>query len=182
MEGGLSPTPRLTSLFAGFLSIGIVGFGGVLPWARRMIVEQRMWLTPSEFNDLLALCQFLPGPNIVNMAVALGGRFRGVAGSAACLVGLLAAPMVIVILLGKIYLEFRDLPAIGRGFAGLAAAASGLVVTMAIKVAASLSGSLSAMIVAAIAFLAIAVLHLPLLPTMLCLAPLSVAVRWWASR
>ena len=168
MEGGLSPTPRLSSLFAGFFSIGIVGFGGVLPWARRMIVEQRMWLTPSEFNDLLALCQFLPGPNIVNMAVALGGRFRGVAGSAACLVGLLAAPMVIVILLGgKIYLEFRDLPAIGRGFAGLAAAASGLVVTMAIKVAASLSGSLSAMIVAAIAFLAIAVLHLPLLPTML---------------
>ena len=99
MEGGLSPTPRLTSLFAGFFSIGIVGFGGVLPWARRMIVEQRMWLTPSEFNDLLALCQFLPGPNIVNMAVALGGRFRGVAGSAACLVGLLAAPMAIVILL-----------------------------------------------------------------------------------
>src|SRR5262245_23274075 len=41
------PTPlRVTArdLFTGFLTIGLQGFGGVLPWARRMIVEERHWL------------------------------------------------------------------------------------------------------------------------------------------
>ncbi len=90
-----------------------MGFGGVLPWARRMMVEQRRWLTPTDFNDLLALCQFLPGPNIVNMAVAIGDRYRGLAGSVACVAGLLAAPMAIVILLGGAYEPLRP-PARGR--------------------------------------------------------------------
>lgn len=81
-----------------------------MPWARRMIVEQRAWLTPVEFNDLLALCQFLFGPNIVNMAVAICERFRGLAGSAACLTGLLVAPLAIVMLLGGVYARYGHLP------------------------------------------------------------------------
>jgi len=76
--------PTIGALFAGFFSIGICGFGGVLPWARRMIVEQRRWLTAAEFTDLLALCQFLPGPNIINLSVALGSRFRGPRGHERC--------------------------------------------------------------------------------------------------
>jgi len=74
--------PTVGELFRGLLSIGIIGFGGVLPWARRMVVEQRRWLTPAEFTDLLGLCQFLSGPNIVNFATAVGSRFRG--GHARC--------------------------------------------------------------------------------------------------
>ncbi len=175
--------PGLGALFAGFFGIGIMGFGGVLPWARRMMVEQRGWLTPAEFNDLLALCQFLPGPNIVNMAVALGDRFRGVAGSAACLTGLLAAPMAIVMLLGGVYARFGHLPIIAHAFSGLAAAASGLVIAMAVKIAMPLRGEWLAIAVAAIAFVAIAVLRWPLLPTMLTMAPASILLRWrWPGR
>jgi Chromate transporter len=55
------PSPTLPRLFLGFLSVGICGFGGVLPWARRMVVEQKRWLTAAEFTDMLGLCQFLPG-------------------------------------------------------------------------------------------------------------------------
>ena len=170
--------PGLGALFSGFFSIGIMGFGGVLPWARRMMVEQRGWLSPVEFNDLLALCQFLPGPNIVNMAVALGDRFRGVAGSVACLVGLLVAPMAIVMLLGGVYTRYGHLAVIAHAFAGLAAAASGLVVAMAVKVAMPLKGQWIAIAVAVIAFVAIAILRVPLLPIMLVLAPASILVRW----
>lgn len=164
------------ALFLGFLHIGLLGFGGVLPWARWLMVEQRAWLTASEFTDLLALCQFLPGGNIVNMAVALGARFQGAGGSIAAVSGLMLGPTAIVIALGGVYARFGDLPVVQHAFVGLAAAASGLILTMAARIAAPLRRRPIGLGVAAIAFLAIAVLRLPLLPTMLVLAPVSVFV------
>lgn len=166
--------PELHELFAGFLGISVMGFGGVLPWARRMIVEQRRWLTGPEFTDLLALCQFLPGPNIVNVSVALGSRFRGVPGALAALAGLLTAPIVIVIGLGGLYNEFGQNPVVRRGFEGLAAAASGLVVAMACRIAWPIRARWRPVAVACTVFAAIAVMRLPLLPTMLVLAPCSI--------
>ncbi|MBV8576720.1 MAG: chromate transporter, partial [Acetobacteraceae bacterium] len=97
------PHPTIGALFSGFFSTGISGFGGTLPWARRMLVEQRRWLTGPEFTDTLALCQFLPGPNVVNLSIAVGARFQGAAGALAAITGLLAAPVAIVIVLGVIY-------------------------------------------------------------------------------
>ncbi len=170
--------PGLGSLFGGFFGIGIVGFGGVLPWARRMVVEQRGWLSAADFNDLLALCQFLPGPNIVNMGVAIGSRYRGLAGSLACITGLLAAPMMIVMMLGGVYARYGQQPIVAHAFGGLAAAASGLVLAMAVKIAMPLRGRWLACAVAAVAFIAIAWFRLPLLPTMLTLAPVSVLLHW----
>ncbi len=175
-----APAPGLGALFAGFFGIGMVGFGGVLPWARRMIVDDRRWLNATEFNDLLALCQFLPGPNIVNMSVALGARYKGLAGSLACVSGLLAAPMVIVMLLGGVYARYGHIPVVAHAFSGMAAAAAGLVVAMAVKIAAPLWRHWMGMAVALVAFTALAVFQAPLLPTMLLLAPISVALvqRW----
>ncbi len=172
----LEATPGLGTLFIAFFRISVVGFGGVLPWARRMVVEQRRWLNAAEFNDLLALCQFLPGPNIVNVAVALGARFRGWPGSLAALLGLVAAPMAIVIGLGSLYGRYGQIPVVARAFEGLAAAASGLVVAMVIKVAGPLRGNWAGIAVAAVAFAAIALLRLPLLPTMLVMAPIGIAL------
>lgn len=173
-----SSGPGPAALFSGFFSIGISGFGGVLPWARRMVVERHGWLSPDEFNDLLALCQFLPGPNIVNFSVALGSRFAGATGALAALAGLMVAPMVIVVALGVLYERFGAHPMVARAFAGLAAAASGLVLATALKIAAPLRHSWLSMAVAAVALVAVAFLRLPLLPCMLVLAPLSVAVLW----
>ena len=95
------PDPTVFDLFAGFFMVGVCGFGGVLPWARRMIVEQRKWLTPAEFTEMLGLCQFLPGGNIMNVTIALGSRFRGVPGAIACFLGLMTAPVAIVIGAGR---------------------------------------------------------------------------------
>ena len=171
------PDPTLTDLFRGFFGIGIVGFGGVLPWARRMIVEQRGWLSSAEFLDLLALCQFLPGPNIVNLTVALGSRYRGVPGALAGLAGLLAAPVAIVLTLGGVYQRYGGLPVVRHGFAGLAAAASGLVVALACRIAWPLRARPLGVAVAVAAFIALAVARLPMLPTMAVLAPISILLH-----
>ena len=53
----------------------------MLPWARRMFVEEKRWMTAEEFNDAYALCQFLPGPNVVNLSVVFGSRMRGATGA-----------------------------------------------------------------------------------------------------
>jgi len=171
-------TPTVRELFVGFLLLGMMGFGGVLPLARAMLVEQRRWLTAAEFTDLLGLCQFLPGGNIVNMSVAVGMKFRGIAGAIASIVGLIAMPTVIVVALGTIYDRFQDDPNIRHLFTGLAAAAAGLLLSTALKILWPLRGQPLGLAIAAIAVLAIAVLKLPLLMVLLTLAPISILAAW----
>jgi chromate transporter len=171
--------PSIGALFVGFLGLGLIGFGGVLPLARRMLVERKRWLTPDAFTELLGLCQFLPGGNIINLSVAVGLEFRGVGGAAAALRGLIAAPTAVVIALGVFYDRFQDVPALQHVFAGLAAAAAGLLVATALKMLAPLRTRLLALGIVVVCLAAIAWLRLPLLPTMLVLAPLSILVTWW---
>ncbi|MGB7252353.1 MAG: chromate transporter, partial [Xanthobacteraceae bacterium] len=68
--------PSVLELFIAFATISLSGFGGVLAWSRRMMVEERQWLTPEQFNETYAVCSFLPGGNILNFSVILGARFR----------------------------------------------------------------------------------------------------------
>lgn len=172
-----APVPTVRALFTGFLGLGLIGFGGVLPLARRMIVEDRAWLDEQEFAELLGLCQFLPGGNIINLSVALGMKFRGVPGALAAILGLIAAPTVIVVLLGMIYQRF-DTIYLRHMFAGLAAAAAGLLVATAVKMALPLRRKPLAILIATVFFIAIALFRFPLLPTMLVLVPLSIAASW----
>src|SRR5262249_52889451 len=117
MTDSAAHRPTLLELFRGFLMLGLMGFGGVLPLSRHMLVEQRRWLTAREFTDLLGLCQFLPGGNIINVSVAVGMQFRGVPGAFATLLGLIAAPTAIVIVLGSIYARFQSNPHVVHMFA-----------------------------------------------------------------
>src|SRR6266581_2946673 len=96
-----STPPGLSALFVAFAKISLAGFGGVLVWARRGIVDQRRWMTADEFNETYALCHFLPGPNVVNLSVVFGSRFRGIPGSIAAVfvaIGLLRLPLPAVLL------------------------------------------------------------------------------------
>lgn len=170
--------PTVGALFRGFLGVGLMGFGGVLAMARRMLVEDRRWLSPAEFTDLLALCQFLPGGNIMNLSVAVGLRFRGWRGALAAIAGLVAVPCVIVVGLGVVYDRYADNPRVANVFAGLAAAAAGMLIAASIKIAAPLRRKPASAVMAAACFVAVAVFRLPLLPTMIVLAPVSVLVAW----
>ncbi|MEX3692455.1 chromate transporter [Paraburkholderia sp. BR14263] len=175
-------TPSVRDLFLGFLGLGFTSFGGALPLARRTIVEQRRWLTAGEFTDLLGFCQFLPGGNVINLSVALGMRFQGWRGALAGILGLIAGPSLVVIGLGVLYERTQDDPHVRHLFVGLAAAAAGLLVSMALKIVLPLRRDPAAAVVATFGFVAIAVLRTPLLPTMLVLTPIGIALAARAAR
>ncbi len=168
----------ITTLFSGFFQAGILGFGGVLPVARRIIVDQRQWMTAEGFNDLFSLCQFLPGANIVNFAFAFGARNRGLAGAAAAIAGLLTAPLVIVLCISSLYHRFGAIHVVQHGLGGLAAAACGLVMGTAMKIAAPIFRGRRQMVVAGLAFGLVILAHFSLPLTMLLVLPLSIALAW----
>ena len=181
---GAPRAPSLAALFVAFLTVSLSGFGGVLPWARRMIVEQRRWMTADEFNDAYALCNFLPGPNIVNFSVVFGSRFRGPAGALVALTGLLGPPVAIVLVLGTLYARFGDV-AFVRGFlAGIAPAAAGLMIATALKMAEPMlrRGAGPAPVIVVAAIIAIGVMRWPMLWVLLVLVPLSIVLAWWWRR
>jgi len=173
-SGRVIPTSR--ALFLGFLGLGMTAFGGALPLAHRMVVERHRWLNEAEFVELLGLCQFLPGGNIINLSVALGMRFRGIKGALSAIIGLIAVPSIVVILLGILYQHYQYDPNIKHLFAGLAAAAAGLLIQMAVKIALPLRKNLVLAGLATICFIAIAWLRIPLLWTMLVMTPVSVVI------
>jgi chromate transporter len=177
-------TPGLLELFLAFAKVSLSGFGGVLPWARRMMVEERRWLTAEEFNEAFSLAQFLPGPNIVNFSVVFGSRIGGPLGAVLALVGLMGPPVVIVTVIAALYAIYGDLVLLQRALAGIAAAAAGLV----IAVVAKMGRPLFALPVSLAPFLAIAsfvtigLLRWPLFPVLAVLVPLGIGAAYWRLR
>ena len=178
------PPLRLSpqALFTAFFRAGLMGFGGVLPMARRVLVEERRWQSADEFNELLALCQFLPGANVANLAVILGARTCGLGGSAAALLGLLGAPIVIVLLLAALYARFGGIPMVAHLVTGLSAGAAGLMLATAIKIARPVRRSAPGIVVAGLTFAALGLLRLPFIASLAVLAPLSILLAWLMRR
>jgi chromate transporter len=172
-------TVSTSGLFTGFLKIGLSGFGGVMPFARRMIVEQQRWLSELEFLDVLSLSQFLPGPNIVNVSIIIGRRFQGVTGAIAACAGLLLMPLVIVLALATLYARFSQVEAVRGACSGVSASASGLIVATALKLARPLRTAAWQIAVCMVAFVGIALLRVPLLWMLAALCPVSVGIAWW---
>jgi chromate transporter len=172
--------PTLPELFRAFVVVSISGFGGALPWARRMIVEQRRWMTAEEFNEAFALSQFLPGPNVVNFSVVFGSRFGGAPGAAVALAGLMGPPLIIVTILAFLYARFGDLEVLGRILTGITAAAVGLLIAVVAKMAAPLFRKRWdwAPLVAIAAFIGVAIIQWPLPWVFIVLAPISIALAW----
>jgi len=174
-----STSPGTAELFLRFTQVAVSGFGGVGPWAQRMLVEERRWLSAEEFTDLMSLCQFLPGPNIVNIAVCVGARFHGARGALAAFAGLMIAPFAIVLGLGVLYTQYGDLPAVSSAFRGISAAAAGFIVAMGLKMAASRRLRSAMALFAVVTFVSIALVRVPLGLLLIVVAPLSVAAAFW---
>ena len=182
-ENAPVPPPSLSELFRAFFSMALHGFGGVLPWARRAIVEEKRWMTAQEFNEAFAVSQFLPGANVVNLAVIFGGRLHGAAGAAVALAGLLLPPMAIVLTLGALYGRYGDIDALQRVLGGVAAAAAGLIGAIVIKMAQPLlRQGVPGLAVAAAGFVAVGVMRWPLPYVLVVLAPVSIALAAWMRR
>src|SRR3977135_1352364 len=132
-ESATSTPPGLIALFDAFAKMSLAGFGGVLVWARRGIVDQHRWMTADQFNETYALCHFLPGPNVVNLSVVFGARFRGIAGAIAAFAGLLGPPVIVVTILAALYAHFGEIDALRRILAGVSCAAVGLLISTALR-------------------------------------------------
>jgi|HubBroStandDraft_6_1064221.scaffolds.fasta_scaffold527842_2 chromate transporter len=169
----------LIDLFVAFLQISLSGFGGAMNWAHRALVEKRHWMTDEDFTETLSLCQFLPGPNIVNFAMCLGQRQHGILGSLAALSGVIAVPLVIFIALGALYTRFGEMAMVHGALSGISAVAAGFVVTVGVRLTRPHRRRPWSAVFGAASFVGMALLKLPLIYVMLALAPPSLAVAWW---
>jgi chromate transporter len=170
----------VVKLFFAFAKMSLAGFGGVLAFARRGIVEEHRWMTQDEFNETFALCHFLPGPNIVNFSVVFGQRFGGVIGALAAFAGLVGPPMVLVMVLAVLYAHFGQVEVLRRILAGISCGAVGLLLAVIVKMLMPLLkrrdvGAIAVMIAV---FVAIGLLRMPLQGVLLVAVPLSLGISF----
>ena len=169
------PVP-LGTLFIAFLQVSLCGFGGGLVWARRIVVENRRWISEQEFADIVSLCQFMPGPNIVGIAVCVGARTRGAIGTIAAISGFLIIPWGVGLSLGVLYLKYAHLTVLRNILGGVAATAAGLLIATGTRLLMPHRSRPAALLFAALAFGLMAFSKLPLLLVLFSLVPLSIAV------
>lgn len=159
----LAQPPRsLGELFLGFLWIGARAFGGVLPWAHRTLVEERRWMTQADFAEMIALCQFLPGPNVANLSIVLGRRWFGLPGAIVGFLGLLALPFAWVLGLAILYADWATHPGVRAVVSGVGVAAAGLFIGTGIKLARPIARKPVAILIIAGCFVAAGLLRVPL--------------------
>ena len=180
------PSPGPAALFLGFSKIALTGFGGVLPFAYRAIVEQRKWLTPDEFTAMLSSAQVLPGPIICNVTLMIGARFAGTRGALAALAGMIGGPFLFVLALGVLYERFGELQIFRSALTGMAAVAAGLIASTAAKMALPMltAGSDRSWLalLTVLAFVGAALLKMPMIEIMAFLGPVGIAVAYWRNR
>src|SRR6202030_2235781 len=110
------------------LTAALLGFGGGIVWARRITVDQRRGISEPEFADIVSLCQFMPGPNIVGIAVCVGTKLRGATGAIAAAAGILVIQWVIAFALGVLCLAHAAHPVLQNILPGVAATPAGLII------------------------------------------------------
>jgi chromate transporter len=137
------PSPRsrphsLTDLFVSFTLLALQGFGGVLAVVQRELVDRKGWLTQDEFIEDWAVAQIMPGPNVVNLSMMIGGRYFGLAGAMTALAGMLAVPLVVILLLALLHARFATDPHVAGALRGMAAVSAGMIGATGLKMAVAL--------------------------------------------
>jgi chromate transporter len=177
-EQNVEQTVPLAALFTAFLTVSLcgIGGGGGIVWARRIAVENRRWISDGEFADVVSLCQFMPGPNIVGIAVCVGAKLRGAIGTIAALCGFLVIPWGLGLSLGVLHLRYAHVTVLRNILGGVAAAAAGLLIATGIRLLMPHRRRPAALLFAAVAFCLIIFGRLPLLIVLFGLVPISIAV------
>lgn len=176
---GLAPPPGLRQLFIGMLQVALSSFGGGLSaWSQRIVVEQRRWMSDQDFLTGLTVARLFPGPNQINMAVYIGASFHGLVGALVALAGMLVVPFTLLMLLGLVYFQVHEIPAVDRVLAGVVAAAAGMALSMGFKILHTYWRDRVALLLAALTFVAMAVFHVRLIPMVLVAGPLAMVWYW----
>jgi chromate transporter len=168
----------LGGLFIEFFKVSMLGFGGGIALAQRVAVERRRWLSEAEFADALTLCQFMPGPNVVGIAVCVGAKTRGALGALTAFAGFAVLPGVIGFTLALFYLGQTGIPLIQHVLNGISAAAAGLMLATGLRLLRPHWRNPRVVAFAGLAFAGLAVARFPLLVVLAALAPLSMAAAF----
>jgi chromate transporter len=177
------PHPQsLTDLFVSFTLLALQGFGGVVAVVQRELVERKRWLTPEEFVEDWAVAQIMPGPNVINLSLMIGGRYFGLPGALAALAGMLAIPLVLVLLLGLFYAQYASHPGVNGALRGMGAVAAGMIAATGLKLAAALKtnplGKLLCVSFGGTCFVAVALLRWPLADVLLGLGAVACVITY----
>lgn len=177
------PRPRPHSpsdLFWSMTWLALQGFGGVLSVVQRVLVDEKGWLTNEEFVEDWAVAQILPGPNVVNLALMIGDRYFGLRGGLAALAGILTFPLLLVLVIAALFASVADMPMAQGALKGMGAVSAGLIAAVGLRLITALKANVMSagvcIALAAITFVAIAVLRIPLVWVLLGLG--SVATFW----
>jgi chromate transporter len=154
----------------------------VLAVVQRELVERKRWLSKEEFIEEWAVAQIMPGPNVVNLALMIGGRYFGLRGALTALAGMLTLPLLVVLLLAMLHARFADLPAVAGALRGMAAVSAGMIAATGLKLASSLRQHplrwwISA-VLAVLCVIFVVLLRLPLAYTLLSLGSVGVACTY----
>lgn len=122
-----------TDLFVSFTLLALQGFGGVLAVVQRELVEKKRWMTREQFVEDWAVAQVMPGPNVVNLSLMIGGRYFGLPGALAGVAGMLAAPLVVVLLLAVSFGGVSQEPWAQGALRGMGAVSAGLIAAVGLK-------------------------------------------------
>lgn len=142
MSGEAHARPNsLSDLFVSFTLLALQGFGGVVAVVQRELVEKKRWLTQEEFLEDWSVAQIMPGPNVVNLSLMIGGRYFGLRGALAALAGMLTVPLVLVLLLAVLYAQYASHPDVAGALRGMGAVAAGLILATGLKLAAVLKNN-----------------------------------------
>ncbi len=132
----MSDRPQPSSpadLFFSFTWLALQGFGGVLAIVQQELVVRKRWLTQEEFVEEWAVAQIMPGPNVVNLCLMIGGRYFGLRGALAALAGMLTVPLVLVLLLALAYAQYGSRPDVVGALRGMGAVAAGLIIAIGFR-------------------------------------------------
>ncbi len=117
------PRPTLAQLFLSFFRLGLTAFGGpgMVAYVRKLVVEQKGWLTAEEFKDGVALCQVIPGATAIQVVAYAGLRARGVRGALLSFLGFGLPAFLLMLSFAALYANTRSLPGVAAAFSGLQA-------------------------------------------------------------
>jgi chromate transporter len=180
-----APHPHPTSLldlFLAFTVLALQGFGGVLAVVQREMVERKRWLTQDEFIEDWAVAQIMPGPNVVNLSMMIGARYFGLRVALAALGGMLAVPLVLVLLLAVLHARFADNPHVAGALRGMAAVSAGLIAAAGLKLSSALTRSAVPLpwcvAIGVTGFVLVALLKLPLFYVLLGLGSIGCVLAY----
>ncbi|QOL48293.1 chromate transporter [Massilia litorea] len=177
------PRPEsLLDLFVAFTVLALQGFGGVLAVVQRELVERKRWLSNEEFIEDWAVAQIMPGPNVVNLSMMIGARYFGLRGALTALAGMLAVPLVLILLLAILHARFAGNAQVAGALRGMAAVSAGLIAATGLKMSVALKRNPVPLqwcvAIGAIGFVLVALLKFPLAYVLLALGGLGCVLAY----